>query len=124
MMMRVRERTDVEDVLQALLRLRLLHAQLRQLEVDVRERVALLRVVPTGTRHLHQAVAEQQDEQEEAPRVGGGDRQHLELRAAGGGVRDGVGAAGGGGQGGSKREGGRGGAEGVSETLHFCDILA
>ena len=71
----------VENVLQVLLRLGLLDAELGDLEVGGLQHVAAPRPQPAGARDVDQAIAEQQHKQEQAPRVGRRDRQHLQLWA-------------------------------------------
>lgn len=71
--------THLHDVLQVLLRVRLLRHELGSLEVCLDEHVAVARTVPVGAGDLHQAVAEQQHQQEQAPGVGRRDPDGLEL---------------------------------------------
>lgn len=70
---------DLHDVFQVLLRIRLLRHQLGGLKVGLDEQVSVSGGVPVGPGDLHQAVAQQQHQQEQAPGVGRRDADGLQL---------------------------------------------
>lgn len=69
----------LHDVLQVLLCVGLLRHQFGRLEVGLDEQVSVPRGVPVRTRDLHQAITQQQHQQEQAPGVGCCDPNGLEL---------------------------------------------
>lgn len=71
--------SHLHHVLQVLLCVRLLRHQLGRLEVGLDEQVSVSGGVPVGAGDLHQAVAQQQHQQEQTPGVGRRDADGLQL---------------------------------------------
>lgn len=73
--------THSQNVLQVFFRLDPFDAKLCQLEARSRQHESPFRVHPTQAGNLDQTVAEQQDQEEQTPRVASSDRENFQFGA-------------------------------------------